>query len=348
MNFVSAFLLMTCYAASGQLFVSDHISQSQSFIVSGTALTALGVGIFGQALISVLSLFHSSALIPSWSSNPLNTVLVMMHLGSIEHRPQRCMLSVQHRDAPSGSRAPESRQPSLRRSYVPIRHATRFLLSIAIIVLIWAIVILDVSLLGHSRSVSRQVYFYGADVPSVQLSLTALLIIVLFQSGITIGLHIAELIVNITRDENAWRDAIRSSGAKASYGALGSVKVALSSWHAMVLLVLKSVAHWLFGISIGLTEGQMVMSWLGLLPLSAVMVLLALSASFLVRRTSRGSQPVTFGHLQTLCDLIDAWPEHVEQAILWGDKGELSKGTRHAGTSTKILEAVQADVSYAG
>lgn len=349
MNFVSAFLLMTCYAASGQLFISTSVAAKQSFIVNGIALIALGVGIFGQATISTLSLVNCPTLIPSWSSNPMNTVLVMRHHGLIEHRPSRCMQSIQFRNVPPSPRRLEPCQPSLRRAYAPIKYVTRYIWALFTAILIWAIVILNISLLRRSSFASREISFYGSGVPALQLRLSALLVIILFQASITLGLHIAEILVNLSRDESEWQRATKPSGAKTSRGVLGSVKAASLSWQSMLLLALKSVSHWLFGISIGMKENEMVMNWQGLLPLSAVMLLLALFASFLVRRTPKSPQPATFGHLQTLCDLIDVWPEHVEKAIWWGDKGQSSgKEIRHAGTSGEELEAVKMDKLYAG
>ena len=64
---------------------------------------------------------------------------------------------------------------------------------------------------------------------------------------------------------------------------------------------------------------QMVMNWQGLFPLSALMFVLAAFATYLTQRTLRGPQPAAFGHLQTLCDSIDAWSEQAEQAMYWGD-----------------------------
>ncbi|KAF2686898.1 hypothetical protein K458DRAFT_429821 [Lentithecium fluviatile CBS 122367] len=355
MNLVSAFLLMSCYASSGQLFLSANASQ-QGFVINGIALTALGIGIFGQASIAALSLVNSHGLTPTWSSNPLNTVLVLLQHGAIEHRPGRRMHSVRSRNAPSGPQLPKARQPSLRQSYAHVRHVTRFLWALFVIILIWGVVILDVSLLRHSGSMSREISFYGSGVPALQRNLTALLIIITFQAGITLGLHAAEMMVNISRDESAWRWVARPTGAKASYGAFGSIKAAVLSWQAMLLLAMKAVAHWLFGIAIGVKDGQMVMNWQGILPLSGVMLMLALFATYLTRSTSKGPQPAAFGHLQTLADLIDAWPERVDQRIWWGDKescvrrdGESSgKEIRHTGTSVEKLKPIRMGSWYAG
>lgn len=349
MNFVSAFLLMTCYAASGQLFIQTKVTEAQSFIVNGIALTALGVGILGQALISALSLYNSSTLIPSWSCNPLNTVLVTMHSQALQHRPARCMLSVHDRDAPSIPTKPLLHQKSLQRAYAPVRSVTRTLWALFLAILTWSLVILAISLSRRAPSASRSLPIYGAHVPDLQLNLSAILLTVAFQSGVTLGLHIAELVVNISRDETTWRRATSAHGTRISQGMFGSASAALLSWEAMVLFALKAVAHWLFGISVGVKEGQVVMNWQGLLPLAALMGALAAFASFLTRRVPRGSQPAAFGHLQTLADLVDVWPERAGQALFWGDKGEIGiKGVRHAGVGVAVLKPVRPDQMYAG
>lgn len=68
---------------------------------------------------------------------------------------------------------------------------------------------------------------------------------------------------------------------------------------------------------------------------------LALFTTLLVQHKPKGPQPATYGHLQTLCDLIDAWPERVEQTFFWGDKADgTGDEVRHAGTSDAPLAPV--------
>lgn len=64
----------------------------------------------------------------------------------------------------------------------------------------------------------------------------------------------------------------------------------------------------------------------------------------------KGPQPAAFGHLQTLADLIDTWPQAGEK-MFWGQK-EMSRANLveedilHAGTATKRLEPVRFGESY--
>jgi hypothetical protein len=50
-----------------------------------------------------------------------------------------------------------------------------------------------------------------------------------------------------------------------------------------------------------------------------------------------GPQPVTWGHLQTLADLIDDWTVNRDGRLWWGDKGFNFEGIRHAGTSSEKI-----------
>ena len=68
----------------------------------------------------------------------------------------------------------------------------------------------------------------------------------------------------------------------------------------------------------------------------------------------KGPQPSTFGHLQTLVDLIDEWPGK-DDRMFWGDKGPLGRTAaeggqieiRHAGTHIQRLPPVEMTKLYA-
>lgn len=66
--------------------------------------------------------------------------------------------------------------------------------------------------------------------------------------------------------------------------------------------------------------------------------LLAHFGSRLANDRPKGPQPATYGHIQTLADLIDDWSE----TIYWGDKGVISGlDIRHAGTLHRPLKPPQ-------
>jgi lysylphosphatidylglycerol synthetase-like protein (DUF2156 family) len=167
------------------------------------------------------------------------------------------------------------------------------------------------------------------------------------QSGLTLGLHCIELIVNISRDENAWRLASRwmisektskQTGAQMTYPSIIS---AMTSWQAVGLLVFKALMHWFFGLGMtlmgdnGYDTGKFTMTFraMPLYTLAACGLILAVCGTWLVHYNPEGPQPSAWGHLQTLADLVDEW-DTSSKMMYWGDKYLNENGTRHAGTSS--------------
>lgn len=341
-NIVSAFLLMLCYASSGQLFLSATTAEQEGFVLNGVAISTLGVGILGQALISTLCFWNCRELIPTWSSNPLNAVLVCLHQG-LRRMEGRCMLSVHQAEPTAFPARPLAHQASARRALPSITHIIRFLWAYFISVIIWAIVIRSNPSVRQQKF--RRLPIYGTAVPILQLNLCALLITVSLQLFLTLSLHFAEFLVNLSRDEQIWRLATKKKGAKFSYGPLGSFKAAIGSWQNIILFILKAVAYWLFGLALS-SDGRLVyMDWEGILVLLVAVAVTAVFASLLAWNNPSGPQPAAFGHVQTLANLIDEWHDEKE-GIWWGEKGVVSyltqgqKAIRHAGTSNKGLEKV--------
>ena len=344
---------MTCYAASGQLFLFNGTADETNFVLNGIAVAALGIGILGQALISTMALRHAGKLIPTWSSNPLNTVLVCIHQG-MKHKRNRCLLSVRDIAALGGPVIPIFRQSSMHQVFRSVGRILYFLWSLFVLSLIWAVSVLLTSRFGKKGSEDAPtVSFYGSGVAGSQVNLYGLLIIISFQIWLTLGLHFAELIVNTSRDEAVWRQATTKAGAKISHGPIGSIKAAVLSWQTLLLSGLKSLTHWLFGISISTKGGLVLMNWQGIYFLSAAILVLAIFATIEASRQPKGPQPVAFGHLQTLADLIDVWITG-DETMWWGDKTKLEQvarehhEVRHAGTAKQMLDPIKMRCLYAG
>ncbi|KAL9615739.1 MAG: hypothetical protein Q9160_009296 [Pyrenula sp. 1 TL-2023] len=178
----------------------------------------------------------------------------------------------------------------------------------------------------------------------------ALIFMTAIQGLQTIGLHCIELVVNATRDEDLWRRAAApfprkkfiflSSQTKGGLPhKLNPLSSALESLPYLYLFTLKAVLHWSLGqsvlprwspegITFHMTHGH-------------IFVYLVLACSptvftqYLCVKRPRGPQPATWGHLQTLADLIDDWGDGTgEGRLYWGDKGDGGRrdGVRHAGT----------------
>ncbi|PHH90659.1 hypothetical protein CDD83_3022 [Cordyceps sp. RAO-2017] len=209
--------------------------------------------------------------------------------------------------------------------------------------------------------------------PSTEAVL-CILFISAIQGAQTVGLHCAELLVNVSRDESAWRRAYVHGGAnqngQGARRAANPFRAVLSSWEALVLFLAKAVLHWTIGqgvlASISRGEGppdgdewrpigiQFEMVYPRLFVYAVLAVALAAFATFLALRRSRGHQPAAMGHLQTLADLVDDWRTDDEGRMWWGDKTRLlgadGAAPRHAGTSGNkaVLEPIVPNGRYAG
>jgi len=155
------------------------------------------------------------------------------------------------------------------------------------------------------------------------------------QAVITLAFHCAELLVNLSRDEKLWRRATRKEGLDIKYN---SIIAAATSWATISLFILKPVVHWVFGFSMTAASGStggIDMRAPQILYLTLVAAIAAVVASIIGWRRPKGPQPATYGHLQTLADLIDEW----HPVMFWGHKGT-TEGVSHAGTSSGRLPAV--------
>ena len=64
--------------------------------------------------------------------------------------------------------------------------------------------------------------------------------------------------------------------------------------------------------------------------------------TFIARYRGTGPQPVAYGHVQTIIDLIDSWHEEMH----WGHKSEDDESVCHAGTSNETLPVIRMDKDY--
>ncbi|RFN44921.1 hypothetical protein FIE12Z_10816 [Fusarium flagelliforme] len=223
----------------------------------------------------------------------------------------------------------------------------------------------------------------GDKYPLLQVFF-GLLFITAIQAIQSFALHCTELLVNISRDENHWRNAYDGIGTnkrcpKGSLLASDSLKNAIRSWEYITLSIFKSLLHWSVGQAVQPTmsgeftgsvewfgpssfetsvEGETTlegiifyMTYTRLMLYAALAILLASFATFLALRKRSGPQPATMGHLQTIADLVDDWTLNEKGRIFWGDKGtDLEAEIRHAGTSPDpdALDKISLDAIYAG
>jgi hypothetical protein len=161
-----------------------------------------------------------------------------------------------------------------------------------------------------------------------------------FQAGLTLALHCAELLVNLSRDEGIFRMAITPKGTDPRYN---SIVAAFSSWQTIMLFGFKAAVHWLFGLSIN----NDFMLGVNMYPpqifyFTAFTLMVAIFATYVSLRRPQGPLPATFGHLQTMADLIDNWDDR----MFWGHKE--NGYPNYAGTSAKRLPMPNKHELYGG
>ncbi|KAF4583049.1 Ankyrin repeat-containing domain protein [Ophiocordyceps camponoti-floridani] len=291
-NAATLFFLVLSYGSSSVLvllrgdpnkvFFADRDGPPTRPALNAIALIGLGIALAGQASIAVWCLISSSHLIPTWSSNPLNTTLAAMQKGSLTHRPGRSMLSVHQKQQHSilGS-YPLKRQGTMIKAQRSVFYILIFLWVLAAAAVAWLATIMVLARersglkcwrpalewvitsncswnwvsfpapprlmynLPETFSFSRP-YTYSQSYSYSQQAILNLVFTSAIQGLQTIGLHCVELIVNMSRDESSWRSAHSETrqGAKGLQLSTSPFRAALSSWENAVLLVAKAALHW--------------------------------------------------------------------------------------------------------
>ncbi len=337
------------------------------------ALIALGIGLGGTAALSTWQLF--SITVPTWSSSPIDMVWASVLTGQRRRFENRCLISVHDSSDPITTipRKPEPQQRPALYAHRQIRNILIYLWILVLVVFIWFACLLgSITYLSHNCPSDRgcsvylgsswsllpdtdtitslaQIDTLGSDFnvrvgvrPNPGLALTFLLTMA-FQSILTMGLHCTELLVNISRDEDIWRETTTQCG----YIPRNALVTVIRSWKNIILLMLKPIIHWLLGLGMTFYYGAGIfMRPPQLLYLSIALVVLAGLGTFVCLTKPKGPQPAAFGHVQTLANLIDEWSEPSEP-LFWGSKGRGVRGICHAGTSSSPLKEVDMAEVYA-
>ena len=156
-----------------------------------------------------------------------------------------------------------------------------------------------------------------------------------------LGMHYAEVIVQLIRDESIWRRATTPSGVSPdSIILLENARC----WPCWVLFILKCAVPWTYSFAI--TSFTRV--FMAIIPLSVftfLFLVLTLFAEYTIRHEPRGPQPATYGNIGIICTLVEDW---AQKKIFWGDKGEYAKGIRLAGTAGEPLPPLDKEAFYTG
>ncbi|RDW56412.1 hypothetical protein BP6252_14157 [Coleophoma cylindrospora] len=339
-NVAAAICLIVSYTGASQTFTNLRDS---SLYVNGTALLMLGIGLLVLSIISTISFCHNRARILSWSPNPINTALACAQSGLLVHRPGRAMMPVQATNSPAQPTAPSSRQKPMNSAYQTANHVVRFLFFMFLFCFALGVILVVVdyttnrlpglSFFPNGGGLQTQVLWYwGLHAPGPLQLFVVMMFGSMMQAFIVMVLHCAELLINVWRDESAWRNAYQAKGAAIKIGALQS---ATSSIPWFLLFIFKPVAQWIFGSVAIVIQFPAIMIEFAPLPflvLSAMALVLAIFGRAIAMKHHKGPQPATYGHLQTLVDLIDDWSMDEDGRLWWGSKGNDNNQIGSAGT----------------
>lgn len=359
--------------------------------LNAPALCALGLGLGVQAALAGWCLCLSSrdpAAIPSWNPDPLNTTLAAVRLGMVAHRPGRAMLSAHDAHEPSRAAFPQRRQKSiaaLRARTSDVRLVLVLAWLFAAFAVLWPVVLVLVhKTLSCAFCLSWTDECDGADptgyrknfvtfsmsptdlssaagfamVPYAGEMVLGIVYVSTIQATQTCGLHAVELVVNMCRDEGAWRRAASKAGARVAGGGDSSFMAAVQSWESVVLFVAKAVLHWIVGeamqptINPSKNKFWLEMAYSRLFVYAILAISTAVFASYLAGRRYKGSQPAAMGCIQTLADLVDDWRTDEKSRFWWGVKTPVMSGAEEMGhTGMKScrdeLGTVSTDLMYA-
>lgn len=339
-NFGVAIAIIITYMSTSAIFLPDFYTGSPNEYdgtgtrINGVALITIGLGLAFQALVGSWTMKRHGKDILSWSSNPMNTTLICLTNGIFSRVPGRCLRGI---DGPLDSNAPEQPKMKQVRAGARIRSFSASLIFMLVVGIFY--MILGGSLMSIDTSdgfldtpaiIGIDADGTGTSSPDNSSIFRYMLIVACCQTPLTIALHCAEIMVNLKRDEAVWRSATSSSGTRLiSNGVLAALKSPLTIY----LFFFKAVLHWLFGQAVQVQYlNGLGFSGITIIAMDIVYLILFFPFIFVARRHPRGAQPATYGHVQTIANLVDNWGE----VMWWGDKGEKADGSgvRHAGTST--------------
>ncbi|KAK9236298.1 hypothetical protein V1525DRAFT_407388 [Lipomyces kononenkoae] len=370
--------LAVSYATTPMLVIYRSTATDTYPEFTKAAPTVLGIAILLQCAICIWCLAVTS--IPSWNSSPLVAAFIAstrdkydMERTVMQNRYGRGMASFyESKRNPAGElpMTPKPRQVaaiftraqavcSLFLSYFSFAGLLTWFI-------ITAVVIKKDTDNGTSKSYDWT-FFPNENTPSLTIKsfnstessippmatletnnssvLISIMLAASVQLFITIGTHFAESQVLLCRDEDIWRKATTEDGCAQKYN---SLLAPFTNPCSFVLLLLKISLHWIYGLAIYYDYTTLRMNLPQLLYLTLFWLALTFMTTYLSLRRPKGKLPATYGHLQTLVDIVDEWDW--SSNIFWGHKGHIVEDTGqmfyHAGTKNVELPPVRLDLVY--
>jgi hypothetical protein len=368
LTYTTPFLIFLGYnSALNQVLGHKTALADGEIHVSAIALIFFGGGLIGQAFFATWALWATR--IPTWSSNPLDVLLACWQENTLQRRIGRCMFSVNDLSRPTMPIRPKYRQGPACTAHSGVKWILILLWGLIPLGALWGVVIYMMIHGGNPNGVLGDSWsllpMYSASFPCTSAGdrfctngtsvlnvgwsygdtpvgvIGSIFMVAGFQAVLTLGLHCAELLVNLSRDEYIWRQATGLKGTDSNYN---SIIAACTSWQTVSLFVFKAAMHWLFGLSVNVSFVLGINMYpLQIFYLTASTLIAALLATYWSIRRPAGPQPVAYGHLQTLSDLIDDW----HHCMYWGQKeaGVPGYAPAYAGTSSDSTRVRDIDMS---
>lgn len=333
-------------------------SQDGEIHLSAIALIFFGGGLIGQAIFVTWALWATK--IRTWSSNPLDVLLACRKEDRVQRRSGRCMFSVHDLNKATEPIYPKHRQGPSCSAHKEVKRILILLWSLIPLGAVWGVTVFMMIRNGNRNGVQGDSWGFlptyggnstscgynknctsGTSVLNVGWSygdttigvIGSIFMVAAFQAVITLALHCAELLVNLSRDEVIWRRATSPKGTDSNYN---SIIAACTSWQTISLFIFKAAVHWLFGLSMNVSYQLGINMYPPqIFYLTSSTLIVALLATYMSIRRPAGPQPAAYGHLQTLSDLIDEW----HHCMHWGHKGNANRRSHppkpaYAGTSS--------------
>ncbi|KAI5119839.1 hypothetical protein M0805_008405 [Coniferiporia weirii] len=361
-NVIMALCLTVSYASSSMVLLSLSEDVHYNAVVSFVALISLGTAILLQVIIAAWAI--STTHIPTWSQSPFDTAAALVAAGRLKRIHGRCMYSLYDKYH-VGPIKPRRRQVPVWDSSPQFRTFVMYIWMLVAAGYLWLFIIWAMiqsgtqgahpgtswALIPGEETASMN-FGWNGEVPTAGL-LWGLGILVGFQGGIiTTALTCIQMLAALVRDERLWREAATERG---SDPAPGPFKAIFISWQNMAIHAADPIAHWLFGLAVSVDAK----SGFQVCPVQILYVTVFGTAGVILitavgRFRPRTNQPSTYGHLQTLTNLVDEW----HGRMFWGHKGvsiatgigdeDVSLNTRigHAGTGCRPLRPVIAEMTY--
>lgn len=367
---ITAVLTYGSLAVFTVLYADTSHGNTPRVALGGMAAVVTGLSLGVQTVFATWSLAYNGNSIPTWSSNPVNTTLAAIENGnitpvSIHQQYQRLCQAAQKQ----GTMAQE--RPGIR--YVLIAAWSHSVIATICSVAVgisfspaynkasncWRLHFdWDLDLQACSRNVVFLARVYSQSTKSLSSDVILFIVIgAFFQSVQDIPLHYFDLIVKVSSDERAWKQSCgmtRANRAKRLAGAMFN-PIGLISF-AIKLALEWAVTH---GLVLAFVEGELqtdgkpsiafflTVHYPRLIVYTGLSIICSLFVTYLAMRPSKGHQRATFGHLQTIADVISDWEtdgngvsrrrDTVEGLVFEFDQGGDTEGEN--GLGTRLVEA---------